>query len=59
MLWLFNIFDLFLSPWIRIWNPDPDTEDPWIRVRFRIRNTASKQLNSESALEHQRELWII
>ena len=29
MSWLFNIFDLFLSPRI----PNPDPEDPWIRIR--------------------------
>ena len=30
MSWLFYIFDLLLSPWIRIRipNPDPDPEDP-------------------------------
>ena len=28
---------IFLSPWIWIRNPEP--EDPWIRVRIRIRNT--------------------
>ena len=39
MSWLFNIFDLFLSPWIRIPNPDPDPEDPlnpdpiWTRIQ--------------------------
>ena len=36
MLWLYNIYDLFLSPKIRIPNQDP--EDLWIR--FRIRHTA-------------------
>ena len=36
IFWLFNIFDLFLSPWIRmIPNPDPDPEDPWIQIRIR------------------------
>ena len=40
IFWLFNIFDLFLSPWIRmIPNPDPDPEDPWIQIR--IRNSLS------------------
>ena len=34
------IFDLFLGPWIRILNTDPDPEDPWIRIR--IRNTEKK-----------------
>ena len=33
MSWLCNIFDLFLSPWIRIPNTDSDPEDPWIRIR--------------------------
>ena len=31
MLWLLNIFVLFSSPWI--WIPNPDPEDPWIRIR--------------------------
>ena len=48
MSWLFNIFDLFLSPWIRIRipNPDPDPEDPWIRIQFRIRNTHEHNVDS-------------
>ena len=35
MLWLFHIFDLFLSPWIRIriLNLYQDPEDLWIRIR--------------------------
>ena len=37
MSWLCNIFDLFLSPWIRIPNTDPDPEDPWIRIRNTVR----------------------
>ena len=33
MLWLFNIFFPLWSPWILIRIPNPDPEDPWIRIR--------------------------